>query len=423
MRDAASRAEASRAEASRADSRAAFAGGSLAGGSLARDARGRSCVRGIRAGGSCGRRWSRSGWARRRHQGERRGGWTGCRVRNGRRRNLGRRRGRRLDGRRRRRLRVDRLRLRGGGRLRLGRLLREEVAVVGAAGLLDGTRVALDVLAEERVHEKGQVEGGRREVAGEQQRVDAAPQLGDPREARRGIRSQRAAQQACERRRQRARLAARGRDPRRRNPLQRVAPVGGLARKRLQQDEAQRVDVRALVAPARRLLRREVRALLRGQETRLSQRRPETQALDLHLAVERHDQLARPDQPVEQRLAGLVLAAVERLESRRGAARDHQRVVGSEREAALAAALQHRPHAAALDELGGEVEGRPHAADPQHLHETRAVDLGRQPGFLDEALGALSVGRDARRETQHRHEAIEARRTEPCGAVLVPERA
>jgi hypothetical protein len=66
---------------------------------------------------------------------------------------------------------------RDGGRP--GGLFRQVVEVAGLALLLEGPAFALDVLAEERVHEEGEVEGRRSEVPREQQRVDGLAQFLD----------------------------------------------------------------------------------------------------------------------------------------------------------------------------------------------------------------------------------------------------
>ena len=210
-------------------------------------------------------------------------------------------------------------------------------------------RLALDVLAEQRVHEEGEVEGGGREVAGEEQRVHRLAHLLDLAVARGGI-LRPASGAGCPRwawaaRRRRSWGSAAwpwrraSRDRPRRPAWSSGSPVSVSNRMR-----AHREHVRARVAgPSVRLLGRQVQRSLLGQRARLAQPAgPVPEPAQPHLALVGDQHAAGRHQPVEVAAARLVLAAVRVLERRADLAGDEQRVVHREREALLAAAVEDR---------------------------------------------------------------------------------
>ena len=206
--------------------------------------------------------------------------------------------------------------------------------------------------------------------------------------------------------------------------VERVGPVRGLARERLEQDEAERVDVGAgLPRPPGGLLGRQVAPLLDREEVRPAQGRPEAQALQLHLPVERHHEPRGRDEAVDEGGARVVLLAVQELERDRRPARDHERVVGGEREGLAAAAIEDGGDRAALHQLGGHVEGLLHPADAEHAHEARVLEPRREARLVHQALRGLGVRGDLGPEPQDGDEAVEAGGAEPGGPVLAPEGA
>ena len=109
-------------------------------------------------------------------------------------------------------------RRRPGGRGRRMRLVGEELQVVLAPLLRQRLGLAVDVVAEQRVHEEREVEGRGREVAREQQRVHRLPHVGDLGVAGGGVGGERLLQDLADGLRQRLFVVGRAleRGPRRR---------------------------------------------------------------------------------------------------------------------------------------------------------------------------------------------------------------
>ena len=273
------------------------------------------------------------------------------------------------------------------------------------------------------MHEEGEIEGRRREVAGEEERVHRLPQLGHRREPRCGIGGEGAAQQVGERLRQRRRLAGRRGDAGFRERGEGVAPVGRPERQGRQEDEAERVHVAARVSrDAARLLGGEPGAVLGREVRRSAQRRPLAEPLQLHVAVEGDDELPRREEAVEERGARVVLLRVEVLESGGGAAHDHQRVVGREGEGLPHAALLDGGERPALDELRRDVEGLVDPPDAEDALQPGVLEAGREARLVHQALGRRGVLRDRGSVAQDRHQPVEAGGAESGGPVLASER-
>ena len=206
-------------------------------------------------------------------------------------------------------------------------------------------------------------------------------------------------------------------------PGEGVRSVGSLAGERFEQDEAEGVDVGAdLPGLAPLLLGRQVALLLGRQEVRAAQGRPQAQSLHLHVPVERDGEALGRDEAVEDRGARVALLAVQELERDRRPARDHQGVVGGEREALGATAILDRRDRASLDELGGHVHGLLDPADAEHAHQPRALEPRRESRFVHQALGGVGVRGDLGPEAQDGDETVEAGGAEARGPVLAPER-
>ncbi len=214
------------------------------------------------------------------------------------------------------------------------------------------------------------------------------------------------------------------RDPRRAEAVERIGAVRGPARQRLEQHEAERVHVGpGLARSPGELLRRQVAPLLDGQEVGPAQGRPQAQSLELHLPVERHHEPRGCDEAVDEGGARVVLLPVQGLERRRGTARDHERVLGGEREGLPAAALEDGGDRASLHELGRHVEGLLHPSDAEHAHEARALEPRGEARLFHEAPGRLGVRRHLGPEPEDGDEAVEAGGAEPRGPVLAAEGA
>ena len=171
------------------------------------------------------------------------------------------------------------------------------------------------------------------------------------------------------------------------------------------------------------LLRRQVASLLDGQEVGPAQGRPQAQSLELHLPVERHHEPRGRDEAVDEGGARVVLLPVQGLERRRGTARDHERVLGGEREDVPAAALEDGGDRASLHELGRHVEGLLHPSDAEHAHEARALQPRGEARLFHEAPGRLGVRRHLGPEPEDGDEAVEAGGAEPGSPVLAAEGA
>ena len=187
---------------------------------------------------------------------------------------------------------------------------------------------------------------------------------------------------------------------------------------------AERVDVGAdFPGLALQLLGRQVAPLLGRDEVRAAQGRPQAQSLHLHVPVERNGEVLGRDEAVKDRVARVALLAVQELERDGRPARDHQGVVGGEREALGATAILDRRDRASLDQLGGHVHGLLDPTDAEHAHQPRALQPRREARFVHQALGGVGVGGDLRPEAQDGDEPIETGGAEARGPELAPERA
>jgi hypothetical protein len=244
------------------------------------------------------------------------------------------------------------------------------------------------------------------------------------REALGGLTTKGAAQQIHEGLRQRALLACRARDARGREGVERVSPVGSLARQRLEQDEAESVHVGACIPRlAGDLLGREVAPLLDREKIRAAQGRPEAQARQLHFSVEHHDDPGGRNEAVKETGAPFDFLAVQELECDRRPARDHQRVVGSEREGLAAAAIEDGGDRATFHQLGGDVHGLLHPADAEHAYEARVLEPRREARLVHQPLRGLGIRGNSGPESQDGDQAIQAGGAQPSRAILAPESA
>ena len=232
------------------------------------------------------------------------------------------------------------------------------------------------------MHEEGQVEGGRREVSREEQRVDGLAHLGDVGVARGGVGGEGPLEYVGERLRHRVVVPRRAREPGRPHELRGVDPGRGwLAGQGLEEDGAQAEDVGARVSEAApRLLGCEVAPLGLEQELPLSNpARPVAEALEPDLALVGDDDAGGGQEAVKRPGSHVVLASVGVLEGSRDLARDEEGVVDGKGIALLPAALQDLLQALPLDELVGDVVGRVDLADAEDPAGCSGSGAGPRP--------------------------------------------
>ena len=123
------------------------------------------------------------------------------------------------------------------------------------------------------------------------------------------------------------------------------------------------------------------------------------------------------DQTVRQGRSGVVPAAVQRLEHRRGAARHHEGVVGGEGEARLSGPVDHGPRRATVHQLERGVVGLVDPPDPENPEEAGDGETGGLSGLLHESGGGLCVARDLPRVAAERDDPIEPRGAEARSSV------
>jgi hypothetical protein len=303
--------------------------------------------------------------------------------------------------------------------------LRQVLEVAGFLLFLEGLGLALDVLAEEGVHEEGEVEGGRREVPGEEQGVDRLAHLLDFRVAAAGLAGQRAMEDVGDGLGQRVVVGGGALQARLGQTAGDVVGAAtlheGLAGERLEEQRAHREDVGTRVAlAARRLLGRQVGHLvLRHRAGLADPARPVAEVPDAHLALVRHHHAGRRQEAVVVARSGVALAAVRVLQGRAHLAHDEQGVVDGERETFLPAAVEDGLEALPFQELVRDVVERVHLPDAEDLDDVRILELGRELDLIHQALGGVGVGGQAGLEANYGNDFLKAGRAELGRPVLV----
>ena len=250
------------------------------------------------------------------------------------------------------------------------------------------------------MHEEGEVEGGGREVAGEEQGVDGLAHARRPRRSGRPGSGPRA---FC-------RIwamgfghgvvvARRAQEPRRPEEGGGVGSRGRrLAGQGLEEDGAQAEDVRPRVAGAARLLGGQVAPLVlagaaRPARTRLGQY-PKPRTPDL--ALEGHEHAVGGEEPVKDAGPRVGAAGVGVLERGAHLAGDEERVVHRERVALLAAAIEDLLQRPPFDELVGDVVARLDLPDAEDLGDVRVLELGGELHLVHQAARGFGVARRCR---------------------------
>ncbi len=314
---------------------------------------------------------------------------------------------------------IDGLGLRGGRGTRTW-LLGEELDVARLLVLLEGPRLALDVLAIERVHEEREVERGRGEVAGEEQGVDGLPHVLHLAVARAGVAGEGLPEDLGQRLGELG-VVARGAHQRRpRDAGPEIGAVGPLAGQGLVEDRPQGVDVGAGVAgSARGLLGGEVAEVLGREDPRLPKvARPLAEALQPHFALVGDEHAPRGQQAVEVAGPRVVPPPVGVLQGGGDLARDEQRVLHREGEGLLPAAVEDDPEALPLHVLVGDVVALLDLADAEDLQDVGVLELGRDLGLVHEGPRQVGVARDRGLQTEDGDDFLETRRAQPGRTVF-----